>query len=382
MPDVIVNNAPALSATSDLPQPAPVDTNAATTPPVAPSAETIPTETTAPAAPPEQVTTPPSDRTITGRFSELAGQRREAELRAQRLEALAAQQGEQISRLLDTVGKLAAPVAPSGPEPTQISTFSEPRPSREAFEDSEVYESELVSWAGREAASKAAAEMQRLQVEADAAKAEHERVAGETKAREESEAKAREDSNKLQASWQERRESAAKKYEDFDEVTQNPDLPFVPGSPMAHAILNREDGAELAYYLGKHPEEANKIARMVIPGQVFPPGSPQAGLPMWDFMGQALELGKIITKLDLTPATVPDTPVPSSNVLAAPETTPETPSVPSAPISSLPEPPTPIRGGQAAASMKSPNEMTMEEYAAKRTPQIIAERRPGHRLLQ
>ena len=81
-------------------------------------------------------------------------------------------------------------------------------------------------------------------------------------------------------------------YPDFDDVVYDPAVPITEA--MAFAIHTDDRGPDIAYHLGKHPEEAARIARL----------SP--------FL-QAKELGRLSAKL-------PDTPAPTKS--AAPEPIP------------------------------------------------------------
>lgn len=54
--------------------------------------------------------------------------------------------------------------------------------------------------------------------------------------------------------------AAREKYEDFEEVTSNPDLPITEA--MTEALAESEAAGEIAYYLGQHPQEAARIARL------------------------------------------------------------------------------------------------------------------------
>lgn len=80
----------------------------------------------------------------------------------------------------------------------------------------------------------------------------------------------------LLAAYQEREEDARTKYEDFEQVAYNPQLPVT--QVMAQTIQGSEIGPELAYWLGSNPKEADRISRL----------SP--------FL-QAKEIGKIEAKL-------------------------------------------------------------------------------------
>ena len=71
---------------------------------------------------------------------------------------------------------------------------------------------------------------------------------------------ARQRQAEMQQSWDRQIDAAADIYDDFDEVALSPDVP-VSGA-MAEAIQLAEKGADVLYYLGKHREEAAKIARM------------------------------------------------------------------------------------------------------------------------
>ena len=84
--------------------------------------------------------------------------------------------------------------------------------------------------------------------------------------------------------WNQRVESARSKYEDFDEVALDPDIPV--SAAMAEVIQDSEAGPDLAYFLGQNPVEAARIATL----------SPIAA---------ARELGKIEAKLTPAPDTKP-----------------------------------------------------------------------------
>lgn len=77
-------------------------------------------------------------------------------------------------------------------------------------------------------------------------------------------------------SYQEREEQARDKYDDFEQVAYNPNLPIT--NVMAETIQHSEIGPELAYYLGSNPKDADRISRL----------SPYM---------QAKEIGKIEAKL-------------------------------------------------------------------------------------
>jgi len=97
---------------------------------------------------------------------------------------------------------------------------------------------------------------------------------------------------------------------------------------MAHPILHADDGPRIAYHLGQHPEEAQRISRL-------------------NPVQQAYEIGKLAQRI-----------------------------APRAQISRTAAPIRPL-GSNAAVGPKTPDEETMEEYAARRQPQILAARRGG-----
>ena len=98
-------------------------------------------------------------------------------------------------------------------------------------------------------------------------------------------------------SYQEREEQARDKYDDFEQVAYNPNLPIT--NVMAETIQHSEIGPELAYYLGSNPKDAERISRL----------SPYL---------QAKEIGKIEAKLADNPPVKKTTsaPAPISPVTA------------------------------------------------------------------
>src|SRR5574343_292465 len=89
-------------------------------------------------------------------------------------------------------------------------------------------------------------------------------------------------------------EAGKGKYADWDETFNRPDVPV--SQMMSEVMLDSPQGTELAYYLGKNPGEARRIA----------------SLPMHR---QAYELGKIESKLAAPPQrTKTNAPTPTSPV--------------------------------------------------------------------
>lgn len=84
----------------------------------------------------------------------------------------------------------------------------------------------------------------------------------------------------LLEAYQDREEEARGKYDDFEQVAYNPNLPVT--DVMAQTIHASDIGPEVIYYLGSNPKEAGRIANL-------PP------------ILQAREIGKIEAKLASNP---------------------------------------------------------------------------------
>jgi hypothetical protein len=64
----------------------------------------------------------------------------------------------------------------------------------------------------------------------------------------------------LLESYKDREEEARDRYEDFEQVAYNPNLPVT--DVMAQAIQASDIGPEVIYYLGSNPKEASRISRL------------------------------------------------------------------------------------------------------------------------
>lgn len=91
----------------------------------------------------------------------------------------------------------------------------------------------------------------------------------------------RQQSQVLEA-YHDREEEARGKYDDFEQVAYNPNLPIT--NVMAETIQASDIGPDVAYYLGSNPREADRISRL----------SPYL---------QAKEIGKIEASLAANPPT-------------------------------------------------------------------------------
>lgn len=160
----------------------------------------------------------------------------------------------------------------------------------------------------------------------------------EAQVRAESEAKARAEREASVKTFDERIKAAAAKYGDFEEVFESAKAANITNA-MFDAITATEEGAEIVYHFGKHPEEAQRIASL----------SPKA---------QAVEIGKLAVRI-ADGVTAP------ANPAAAPAPKP-------APVSKAPEPIKPVGG---SATVEKPwQQLTDKEFAERRKKQIAQRR--------
>ena len=79
----------------------------------------------------------------------------------------------------------------------------------------------------------------------------------------ESEREAREANEKVQAAWSKQVKAAAKVHEDYEDVIDTVKAPEGPGVAAARqAMLEDDNGAEILYYLAKHPADMKRIAAL------------------------------------------------------------------------------------------------------------------------
>ncbi len=312
---------PLLSAVSDGPDPAapvspapPKPASAPELPPAAPavvegveSAAPEPPEPEAPEEPPETPPEPPGETRAT-RFAEYAKRARAAEERADRL----ARSLEQAIGALDRQTRPPEEKPPEAPAPI-------PRPARDAYDGPDAYEAAVIEWASGNAVRAAWAEWEARQTQTTQQQEQQRQQQAEN-----------ERQRAIHEAYATRHAAAMQKYPDWDEVVQTNETVRI-SDPMREAILMAEDGPDLAYHLGKHPDDAARIFAL-------PP------------VQQIIEMGKLSAKL------------------AAP-----------APPVRAPTAPPPIRpvGNNTGNSERPLEELTTEEYAARRMPRLQAERRAG-----
>ena len=161
-----------------------------------------------------------------------------------------------------------------------------------------------------------------LQLYADALK-KHEREQARKEVDTERQTKAqREEMENLTSSWEKKAERGESKYEDWDQIVGD----MKPISPLHAAIMEADNGEDIAHYLGTHIDEANRIVAL----------SPRA---------QVREIGKLETKL------------------AAEPPKPKAPSKAPAPI-------TPITGTKAAEVAEVKDGMSYQDFVKVRNRQL------------
>lgn len=116
-----------------------------------------------------------------------------------------------------------------------------------------------------------------------------------------------ESQRRLVSAWEEKTTAAEAKYDDFDEVVGE----IKPTHPLTVAIMREDNGADVAYYLGKNPKEAMRIAGL-------------------DPVSQMLAVGRLAQKLESEPmvktpskAPAPIVPVSAKAAVASEEISPE-----------------------------------------------------------
>jgi hypothetical protein len=165
------------------------------------------------------------------------------------------------------------------------------------------------------------------------------RVRKEYEAKREEEQKANEQASiaeqtrKVQQAYVARVDKFKETHPDYSEVAESPDVSV--SMAMAHAIAHSEQGPAIAYYLEDARNGGNEAKRI----SQLPP------------IAQLMELGKLEVKLTASPAK---------------------------PVSAAPPPPKPLKAGSETPTI-TPEEESMEQYAARRKKEMAANARPGVR---
>jgi hypothetical protein len=228
-----------------------------------------------------------------------------AERRIDKLTATIYEQRAQMQQLLDMNRQLLEQTKPP-PAPLP------PRPKHADFDTDEEYEDALYDWRQIKSERAAAEKNPKQPASPNGPKgANGQPVVDPVKVK----------------AYREQETAAKAKYSDFDQVVNNPNL--MVSDAMVQLVLKNKSGAELAYWLGKHPNESARIA--LLPADEV-----------------AVEIGKVVGRLEAAPKG------------PAPKKKPPEPPLHAKP-SKAPAPMTPV-GGKAQA-VKDPSKMSMEEYA-------------------
>jgi hypothetical protein len=152
------------------------------------------------------------------------------------------------------------------PKPEQ----ADPKPARASFDDPDAYDDAVAAWGKREGKREADA-ARKTDLEA-AAEVERAKTALETAQKAEDDRKAQEaEILKVQDSWTAARTKAIEKYADYAEVAEAAPEDGGPTitDAMAAAILQVDNGTDVAYHLGQNTEESERIAKIGNPVRQF-----------------------------------------------------------------------------------------------------------------
>lgn len=127
---------------------------------------------------------------------------------------------------------------------------------------------------------------------------------------------------KLVSSWEEKADKGLEKYDDWTDIVGE----LAPGTPITDAIMDADNGHDIAHYLGKNPKEAERISKL-------------------PWRSQIREIGKLESKL----AAVPEKP--------------KAPSKAPAPI-------TPVSGAATVANDVPSDNDDMKSWIRKRQKQV------------
>lgn len=245
---------------------------------------------------------------------------------------------EEVETLRKEQAKPSEGKADAGTEPTgtaEAKADDDPEPKEDDFPEYANYIKALGKWSYRQA-------------EKDAKAAEATRKAEEAKATE------AERQKKVFDTFLDRQEEARERYDDYDEVIA--EVAVFEGVQLA--LVEAENGPDIAYYLGKHPEEAERLRGMSLLAAIAAIG----------------RIGERLTaKAGEAPATQDEAaPTPKTPTKQSPQGTSK------APVSSAPAPITPV-GGSGAHAPKTiydfDDNSDQEEYKALRAKQTSSGRR-------
>ena len=147
---------------------------------------------------------------------------------------------------------------------------TDPKPTRDKFDDPDAYDDALAAWGEREGVRKVEA-ARKVELEATAA-AETAKTEAEKTEKAETDRKAQETQIlQLQENWSASRTKAIEKYPDYAEVAEAAPEDGGPtiSEAMAAAIVQIDNGTDVAYHLGQNPEESVRIAAIANPVKQF-----------------------------------------------------------------------------------------------------------------
>lgn len=231
-------------------------------------------------------------------------------------------QREEERRRADSLQEMLAKAlegAQKRPEaPKQPEAEAEPvAPSRANYGDDDSWQAALIAYAEQKAMFAARREVAQT-IQAERENVRQQELVKQQKA--------------VQEAYKARVEKVSTELPDYQSVAERSDVQV--SIPMAHAILMSEEGPRLQYYFGQNPEEAKRISAL-------------------NPVQQLVEIGKLEVKLSK----------PAEQKVS---------------VSAAPKPPTP-HTPKSEVVRKSPQDESMEEYAARRQKELAAERRPGVR---
>lgn len=207
----------------------------------APAGESQPGDGTAPpVAPPE---TPKAPSPLQARIDQLTRQRHEAERQAQAERA----QREQLE-LQQRVARSVQEVDAQEPQPEQFQTLLD-------------YQRAVANWSTQRALAIFEAKSAIQQHESQRSAAQEQERQQEAAARLHGE----------QQRIVEKLKDAPKKYPDFVQTVNNPDLPSSRGTPLFEAVMSADNAADISYSLAKNPAEYLRLLHASIqnPVQAF-----------------------------------------------------------------------------------------------------------------
>lgn len=226
-----------------------------------------------------------------------------------RIDQLTREKAE-LQRQLDAA---KAPKEPQKDEPKKepAKTEKDAEPSPEDFDTQADYMKALSKWAAKQARNEEKAERAK---EAETAR-----------------------QNEVVDNWKKQVEAAKAKYKDWYDVMGDVEI----GNAVARALVETPDGAEIAYYIGKHPEEAEALKNLTKEREV------------------GMAIGELRAKMR-----------PAQKSSGDKGKEPEEPQT-----KEKPAPITPVSGTSTGNVSKAPKDMSYKEYKAYRNKQLAEKRK-------